>query len=368
MIESTRYNAAKGMITLMAIKMGIIGIGGIFNGAHLPFYLKDKRVEVVALCDIIPERAKAVKEKHFKNARIYTDYTELLKDESIVAVDICTPNYWHSRIAVDAFHAGKHVFCEKPDAVSVEEAEKMKKASEEAGKTLMVMRNNRYLDISRYIKQYTENGNMGDIYCGRCGWVRRRGIPGKGGWFTTKELSGGGPLIDLGPHMLDLAIWIMGNPRPVSVSGNTFTKFADSTTSDSRNSSFGDKVEDGTFDVEDLAIGLIRFDNGAVLQLEFSWASNVERERGFVELRGTKAGFSWDFEKLKIYFEQNGKQKNKRIQRKSLSGGHDKNLAHFIDVIEGKARPCYQPWQGVDLIKILSAIYESAESGKEVLL
>ncbi len=350
------------------IKMGIIGNGGIFKGAHLPFYLKDKRVEVTALCDIRKERAEWAKNKHFKNATVYTDYKELLKDKSIDAVDICTPNYLHSIIAVDAFAAGKHVFCEKPDAINVEEALKMKKASEEAGKTLMIMRNNRWLDISKIAKEMAINGDFGDIYAARCGWIRRRGIPGKGGWFTTKAQSGGGPLIDLGVHMIDLAMWIMGNPKPVSVSGGTFCKFADSDVSDSANSDFGDKVEGGTFDVEDLAMGMIRFENGALLQIEFSWASNIAREKSFVELRGSKAGIDWSQSRMKIFTESNGKLKTIRKQRKSPTGGHDKNLAHFIDVITGQAKPDFVPDQGIDMIRILTAIYESAATGKEVIL
>ena len=139
---------------------------------------------------------------------VFTDYKELLKAEGLDAVDICTPNYLHSIIAVDALHAGLHVFCEKPDAVSVEEALKMGQAAKETGKTLMVMRNNRFHTASQYLKKYIADGKAGEIYAGRCGWQRRRGIPGKGGWFTTKAQSGGGPLIDLGVHMIDLSIWL----------------------------------------------------------------------------------------------------------------------------------------------------------------
>ncbi len=349
------------------VRIGIIGNGGICKGAHVNGYLKDDRVEIAAVCDIIEERAQFLKDNFFPNADVYTDYKELLKDESIVAVDICTPNYLHSIIAVDAFKAGKHVFSEKPDAIDVEEVLKMKKASEEAGKTLMVMRNNRFTSPSQIAKKYIEDGKMGEIYCGRCGWQRRRGIPGKGGWFTTKEQSGGGPLIDLGVHMIDLAIWLMGNPTPVAVSANTFCKFADNDTSDSVNSDFGDKNADGTFDVEDLAMGMIRFDNGAVLQIEFSWASNIKKENRFVELRGTKSGLAWNNEEVEFFTEQEGQL----FDIKPIQGnvnGHHANLRHFVDVITTGAEPCFKPQQGVDMIKILCAIYESAKTGKEVVL
>ena len=173
------------------IRIGIVGNGGICKGAHIPTYLEDERVEIVGVCDIIEERAQFLKDEYFPNAKVYTDYKELLKDETIDSVDICTPNYLHSIIAVDAFKAGKHVFCEKPDAIDVTEVLKMQKAADEAGKVLMVMRNNRFVDASQYAKKYIEAGKMGEIYAGRCGWQRRRGIPGKGGWFTTKAQSGG---------------------------------------------------------------------------------------------------------------------------------------------------------------------------------
>lgn len=349
------------------IKVGIIGCGGICKTAHAPAYLLEKRAEIVGVCDIKPERAEFVRKTFFRNAKTYTDYKEMLKDKSIDYIDICTPNYLHSVIAVDALNAGKNVLCEKPDAVSVEEALKMKEASERNGKRLMIIRNNRYIGTSQNVRKLVDAGRFGEFYAGRCGWIRRRGIPGKGGWFTTKEMSGGGPLIDLGVHMIDLAIWFMGNPKPVSVSGNTFCKFADCDSSDSPESKFGDKVEGGTFDVEDLAMGFIRFDNGAVLQIEFSWASNVKREQRFVELRGDKAGLSWNGGRADIFYEVNGKQKNKKVSGRMFDG-HKNNISHFIDVLEGKAEPIFVPEQGIDMIKILSAIYESSKTGKEVLL
>lgn len=349
-------------------RVGLIGNGGICKGAHIEEYIKDERLEVAAVCDIIEERAQFLKDNYFPNAAVYTDYKELLKDESIDSVDICTPNYLHSIIAVAAFEAGKHVFCEKPDAINVEEVLKMQAAAEKAGKTLMVMRNNRYVDASVFAKKYIDGGKMGEIYAGRCGWQRRRGIPGKGGWFTTKEQSGGGPLIDLGVHMIDLAIWLMGNPTPVSVSGNTYSKFSDNDTSDSVNSDFGDKNAAGTFDVEDLAMGMIRFDNGAVLQIEFSWASNVKRERRFVELRGTKSGLKWENGQVEFYTEDDGELLDISAPNTDEHHGHFNNLKHFYDVVIDGAEPKFVPQQGVDMVKILCAVYESAKTGREVLL
>lgn len=351
------------------IKVGLIGCGGIARWAHSLFYKAAEDVKVVAICDIDSQRLEIFHKEGIPDADTYSDYHDVLNREDIDCIDICTPNYLHAQIAVEAFAKGKHVFSEKPDAVSPELVLAMKEASEKADKVLMVMRNNRFTDASRYAKQYIEDGRMGRVYAARCGWQRRRGIPGKGGWFTTKAQSGGGPLIDLGVHMIDLAIWLMGNPTPVAVSGATYCEFANSDVSDSVNSAFGKEVKGGTFDVEDLAMGFIRFDNGAVLQIEFSWASNVKEEHRFVELRGTKAGLLWqDGTKLEFYSEEHGQLTDLNLSGNLADNGHVRNLRNFYDVVQGKAEPCFKPQQGVDMIKILTAIYKSAETGREVVL
>jgi len=347
------------------IKIALIGCGGMGTG-HLRGYRNIPDAEIVAVCDIVPGRAESKKDLVPESTAFYTDYKEVLEIPGLDAVDICTPNYLHSVIAVEALNRGLHVFTEKPDAVNVEEVLKMKAAAEANDRVLMVMRNNRYNPESRYLKQFIEDGKMGEIYAGRCGWQRRRGIPGKGGWFTTKEKSGGGPLIDLGVHMIDLSIWLMGNPKPVAVSGCTYCKFANSDITDSTESRFGDKNAEGVYNVEDLAMGFIRFENGACLQIEFSWASNVEQEKLFVELRGTKAGASWP--NLKIFTEEYGSTVDLKPNIAPGRNHHEANLAHFVDVLLERAKPDFVPQQGVDMIKILRAIYESAETGREVIL
>lgn len=349
------------------LRLAAIGTGGIFRSAHLPAWLAHPEVEIVAVCDV--DRAKAQKIADDNGIKdVYEDYRDVLARDDVDMVDICTPNLYHSEISVAALQAGKHVFCEKPDAVNPEEAIKMANAAEASGKVLMVMRNNRFRPVSQFLRKYVNNGHMGEVYTGRCGWIRRRGIPGKGGWFTTKELSGGGPLIDLGVHMIDLAIYIMGNPKPVAVSGSTYMKFADNDQADSVHSAFGEKKSGGTFDVEDLASGYIRFDNGASLQIEVSWASNVEREGNFVELRGTKAGFSLFGDDLKVFTEIDGTLCNVIPQLPKDPGAHKSNINHFMEVVQKRAEPIFVPEQGVDMIKILSAIYESAQTGREVRL
>lgn len=351
------------------LRLGAIGNGGIWEWAHADAWLANPEVEIVAVCDIIKEKAEKFAEKH-NIKHVFADYKDLLKLDDLDFIDICTPNVFHSEMAVAGLNRGLHVFCEKPDAVNPVEAQKMANAAKKSGKRLMVMRNNRFIASSQFMKKYIAAGHMGEIYAGRCGWVRRRGIPGKGGWFTTKALSGGGPLIDLGVHFIDVAMWMMGNPRPVAVSGMTYCKFAKSTGADSVHSKFGTAQEGGTFDVEDLAMGFIKFDNGACLQIEFSWASNIETEGHFAELRGTKGGCTLlGGGDLKIFTEIEGTlcDIHPKFPKTNVSA-HAANLNHFIDVLKGRCEPIFKPEQGVDMIKILSAIYKSASNGKEVRL
>ena len=353
------------------LRIGLIGAGSIASNAHMPGYARMDNVEIVAVCDIKLDKAKALAEK-FNIPQVFENYMDVIHLPEVDAIDICTPNYLHSIIAVAALEHGKHVFCEKPDAVNSVEAEKMKAAAEKSGKVLMVMRNNRYMQISSFLKKYIEAGEMGEIYAARCGWQRRRGIPGKGGWFTTKEQSGGGPLIDLGVHMIDLTMWLMGNPKPVSVSGCTYCKFANSEVSESSRTRQVETGASATYNVEDLAMGFIRFENGACLQIEFSWASNIEHEQRFFELRGTKSGASWSShtQKLGIYKEEFGRMVDYLPNIDNTKGVqiHEANLRHFADVVLNGTEPMFVPQQGINMVKILEAIYKSAETGREVLL
>ncbi len=355
------------------VRIGLIGCGGIAQGAHIPGYRNIENGEVVAICDILPEKMDQAEKKLGKKVSKYLDYKEMIEKEKLDMVDICTPNYLHADIAIYALEHGLNAFSEKPDTISVQRVLDMQRAQKESGKHLMVMRNNRYWPSSKQLKRMIDNGDFGEIYTGRCGWIRRRGIPGKGGWFTTKAQSGGGPLIDLGVHMIDLAIYLMGNPRAVAVSGCTYSKFADNNEkSDSINATFGVAVKDGTFDVEDLAIGFIKFENGASLQIEFSWASNIKRETTFVELRGTKKGVKWSNGSYELYDGGKGSSLKNTVKRvgqySKYRNIHGANLSHFINVIENGEKPDFTIEQGINMIKILMAMYESAETGKEVIL
>jgi predicted dehydrogenase len=217
----------------------------------------------------------------------------------------------------------------------------------------MMCFNNRYRGDTQLLKQYVEGGDLGEIYFAKTGWVRRRGIPGLGGWFTTKSKSGGGPLIDLGVHMIDVTMWLMGNPEPTTVSGATYTEFGDKAA----------KASGGTYDVEDLAAGFVRFANGASMLFEASWASNVREERTYSEILGSKGGA--ELSPLTIFTEQHGALVDIQPKFRSI-GGHEAAIAHFVDCILNGTQPISPGEDGVKMMKILDALYQSAEAGKEV--
>lgn len=337
------------------LRMAVIGCGSIADHAHLSNYQNNDEVEIVALCDIDTKRFDYLKGKYafLANAYTTTDYKDIAKDGSIDAVDICTPNYLHSIIAIEMLNAGKHVLTEKPDAMTAAEVEEMKETAERNGKVLMAMRNNRFLPATLHLKKMIEADEIGEIYNARCAWVRHRGVPQPGSWFAKKAESGGGPLIDLGVHMIDLAMYLMGNPKPVAVSGMVFNKFNDK--------------REYTFDVEDMATGYIRFENGATLALEFSWESNVMVDTRYVELRGTKAGAIIQDDELRLFIDRFGTMCDE-YPRPRGRYGHDTAIRHFVDVVQNGAEPIFVPQQGINMIKILNAIYESSQTGKEVLL
>ena len=340
------------------MNVAIIGAGSFAAGVHAPAFAQMKNVCLVAVCSPNKQKAMDVASR-FGIKAVYTDHLEMFAKEDLDAVTICTPNCYHSQIAIDALHRGIHVFCEKPDAVSVAEAERMQEAAQRNNRVLMVMRNNRFTAMATYLKKFIENGGLGEVYAATCGWQRRRGIPGSG-WFTSKDLAGGGPLIDLGVHMIDLAMWLMGNPKPTTVSGCTYMKF------------LNDGIpEKGKYDVEDLATGFIRFANQACLQFECSWASNIKYdEYAYLEFRGTKAGAVWNSKDkvLTLCSCENGQSINFTPDISEEVPAHRANIQHFMDVITKHVEPIITPQQGVDMIKVLESIYKSAETGREVVL
>lgn len=354
------------------VKIGIIGCGGIANGKHMPSLKKIKNVQMVAFCDIIEERAvKAAEEYGVEGAKVYTDYKELLKDMDIEVVHVCTPNRSHAFISIDAMEAGKHVMCEKPMAKTYKEAKEMLDASERTGMKLTIGYQSRWRADSLYLKKMCEDGELGEIYYGKAIALRRRAVP-TWGVFLNEYEQGGGPLIDIGTHALDLTLWMMDNYKPKMVVGTTFEKLKNQ--KDCGNA-WGD-WDPKKFTVEDAAFGFIVMENGATIMLESSWALNIRNPKEAITMIcGTDGGADM-FDGLNINFIKNGRQ---CILKPDLTAGgvafYDGDGDEDPSVLEARAwldavvnghEPRTKASQALVVTQILEAIYESAKTGKPV--
>ena len=353
------------------IKAGIIGCGGIANGKHMPAIKEMGGVDLVAFCDLIPERAEKAREEYgTPDAQVFTDYKELLRLE-LDCVYVCTPNRSHSFITVDALRAGKHVMCEKPMAINTAEAMKMLEAARETGKVLTIGYQSRYRADSRYLKKECEAGVLGEVYFARANAVRRRAVP-TWGVFLNEYEQGGGPLIDIGTHALDLTLWMMDNYKPRSVMGTVYHKLNNDRET---GNAWGD-WDPEKFTVEDSAFGFIIMENGATIELNSSWALNtLDVEEASTVLCGTKAGADMHGKALRINGVRHGKQyvTTPALDEAGVAfydgTGEDPNVLEqqaFIGAVRGEGEVVVKPEQAVMVTRILEAIYESAKTGKPV--
>ena len=365
------------------LKIGLIGCGGIANNKHMPALSKlSDRCELVAFCDLIPERAeKAAAEYGVPGAKVYTDYHELLADKSIDVVHVLTPNVAHRPITVDAFEAGKHVLCEKPMAHTSADAKAMLDAWKKSGKKFTIGYQNRFRPEIQMLHKCCVNGELGDIYMGKAHAIRRRAVP-TWGVFPNKALQGGGPLIDIGTHALDLTLWMMDNYKPVTVTGSVFYKLGHLPQAVEGNM-FG-PWDPETYEVEDSAFGMIKLENGAAIQLEAAWAINMRESReASTTLCGTKAGaevfsgMSYLQDKLIINRGHNGLLTDEevcdagRVAYFEGGLGEEPGLVEarqWLDSILNDTEPLVKPEQAFVVTQILEAIYKSSETGREVLL
>ncbi len=351
------------------VRVAIIGVGNIAE-THLTAYKKNPNVEIVAFCDINSERLAYMGQRHGVT-KLYTDMYKMFEEvPEIDAVSVCTWNCAHAKCTIAALNAGKNVLCEKPMAMNALEAEEMKRAAEKNGKLLMIGFVRRHGNDCKIVREFVDSDYFGDIYYSKATYLRRNGNPG--GWFGDKSRSGGGPLIDLGVHVIDLTRFIMGNPKPVSVYGATFTKLYDrkNIKSDKGYRASTTGAQD-ICDVEDLASAMVRFDNGAVLSIEAAFSLNIKKDEGKIEFFGTKGGAKLDPE-LELYGEVNGYMTDMTLASTqtalSFDGLFENEINHYIDCVEGRAE-CIAPAEdGVVLMKILDAVYESAKTGHEVII
>jgi predicted dehydrogenase len=347
------------------LRIGIIGSGGIAQGCHMRGYAAIPELcEIVATCDVNPETAKKAAEK-FNVPNTYTDYHQMLEKENLDAVSVATPNKFHKQPTIDALKAGVHVLCEKPLGMNADECREMCAAARETGKILQVGLQSRFNGPSRWLKTYIDGGNMGDIYFARAQALRRRGVPGWG-VFIDKELQGGGPLIDIGVHILDLTLFLMGYPKPVSASGKTWNQLG---TNPELWNSWGN-YDRNKFTVEDFAVGLIKFENGAVISLESSFMANGP-DPFHTQLYGTKAGaivspYANGSEAIKIFTEQDQLLMDVTPGNiPHVESAHVDEVKAFVDAILND-KPSPVPGEnGLILNAIFDAIYKSSETGEE---
>ena len=370
------------------LQIGVIGCGGIANQKHLPaLTAQSARCEVVALCDIKVERAeKAKKDFSLDNAKVYEDYKQLLADPEIDVVHVCTPNVAHCPITCDAFAAGKHVMCEKPMAHNTQSAQKMIDAWKASGKKFTIGYQNRFRQDTQMLKKACDADEFGEIYFAKAHAIRRRAVP-TWGVFPNKELQGGGPLIDIGTHALDITLWCMDNYKPVSVMGSVFEKLGHSELA-AQGNMFG-PWDPKTYEVEDSAFGYIKFENGATIFLESAWAINMKDSReaactlcgtkGGAEIVGAMSGGGASSGR-EYDLIVNGTYHGELVEQKLSEGGtiafftgessepKDLECRQWLECILNDTEPVVKPEQAFVVTQILDAIYQSAREGKEVKL
>ncbi len=363
------------------LKIGLVGCGGIANQKHLPSLKACADLcEITAFCDIIVERAeKARAEYGTGDAKVYTDYQQLMRDENVDVVHVLTPNVSHCPITVAAFENGKHVLCEKPMAHTSADAQKMLDAWKKSGKQFTIGYQNRFRPEVQSLHQSCQNGELGDIYYAKAHAVRRRAVP-TWGVFPDKSLQGGGPLIDIGTHALDMTLWMMNNYEIESVTGTVFYKLGNDPEAPQGNL-FG-PWDPKTYEVEDSAMGFIKMKNGALINLEAAWAINLlESREASTTLCGTRAGaeirsgMSYPRNELIYNFS-----KNNQLMEQTISGGG--SVAYFegsasnpgvlearqwLQAVSSNTPALVKPEEAFVVTRVLEAIYASAEQNKTIV-
>ena len=349
------------------LKIAVIGTGSI-SEHHIAAYKAISDVELYAFCDINEELLNEKGKKHGVT-RLYTDEKKMLAElPEIDAVSVCTWNSAHAECSIMALNAGKHVLCEKPMALNAHEAEEMLNTAKKTGKKLMIGFVRRFGNDTAVVKDFIENDNLGEIYYAKTTYLRRNGNPG--GWFGDKSRSGGGPLIDLGVHVIDLTRYLMGNPKPVSVYGVTFHKLGNRPLKDKASYVVSRSGKNDICDVEDMVNAIVRYDNGAVLSIEASFSLNVKNDSGKIELFGTKGGASLNPE-FEFYTDMNGYLANVSLNMPtalSFQGLFFNEIKYYVDSILEDRDLTSIAEDGVTLMKIIDAIYKSAETNSEIKL
>ena len=360
------------------LRVGVIGTGMIATVAHIPAWRDvGDDVEVVAVADVLADRAKRIAERD-NIPHAYGDWQQMLSELELDVVSVCTPNAYHKEQSIAALQAGAHVLCEKPAATSRADAAAMFEAAETAGKVLFIGQSARFTQRSRAAKEIIRAGRLGEMYFAETYYLRRRGIP-TWGQFHQKAHSGGGPVYDLGVHAIDLLYWLLGSPRVEAVSGATYTKLGNRdeglATSLAESGAFEGVLtarpyDFHDFDVEDMAAGLIRLAGGATVAFKTSWAANIPENTGATMILGTDGGLVLD--PLTLVTNMGSYPVNVEAHvpadEHGPFSGHWGETAHFVQVIRGEAELIVQPQQVLNVMGTLDALYQSAAEGREVRL
>ncbi len=329
------------------LRVGMIGVGNVAQVAHIPAWKRSPHVDLVAVCDPNQARARAVARK-FGVPRVETDFEDLLRAGELDCVDICAPNHLHAPIAIAALTAGLDVLCERPLARDAHEARAMVEAAQNAERILMCALNGRYRRDVEILRQFVAKGELGEVFFAKAGWLRKG--TQYGGWKGEKAAAGGGVLLDLGVQALDLALWTMGAGAIHSVSASVHRRRQK--------------------DVEDAAFGLLRLASGGVLSLEVSWSFSVERDIAYLELFGERGAAR--LTPLKIHKEMHGNLVNVTPELASPRNVYKQSYAaeidHFVDCVRRRARPVSPGEDGLELMRVVDALYASAAEGREVVL
>lgn len=363
-VDSTGFAvAAKAGPVKKKLRLAFIGTGGI-AGLQLKTLAEFPDVEIVGLCDIIPDRmyryldvAKCGKNVCFKN---YNDMLRKIKPE---AVSVCTPNGVHAPAAIAASKAGAHVITEKPMAMNPGECQAMIDAAAKSKKKLVIGFQYRYHPNTQLIRQAVDAGKFGPIMFARVQALRRRGIP-NWGVFGRKDLQGGGPMIDIGVHILDMSLFIMGMPKPVAASGSCYTYIGNKP---SDTSCMWPNWDHKTYTVEDLATGFVRFKGGMSLSIEASFAAHIEKDVFATTIMGTKGGVYVGDDGVRVFTDQDGKMVNMSPAYLPNVDSFFTKMQTWIEAIRGAKNP--SPGEdGLTIQKILDGIYESARKGREMAI
>jgi predicted dehydrogenase len=349
------------------MQVAIIGCGAIANNAHIPAYMENTKAEIKYFCDIVLERAEKAVEQ-YKCGMVIADYKVALNDPEIEAVSICVPNDQHRTISIDFLKAGKHVLCEKPAARTYEEALEMQEAQKKYNRILNIGVVNRFNVGVNKIKEMIEDGELGDIHHVYISFRSHRSIPGLGGSFTTKSISGGGVLIDWGVHFLDIVMYCCGDPKPTTVSSEIFEKLG----KDIKNYTYvnmwaGPPKIDGIYDVEDSVTGMIRTE-GPTITFNGAWAQNIGNDEMFIDFMGDKAGIRLTYGGAFVKYSTKNGMLTETHYKIPQSNMFQNEIDSFINCIEENKKLPSNIDTNIITSRIMDAIYQSAKKHQEVVL